>query len=461
MRSRRFGSRATFCPSSTSRWCSGACSSPPGELSGARYAALGVTDQSRRRARAVHHARHRRGRSGTDRRSAEGARGARRADRASGAAAAGRRGRPSALLRLSARPSADEDVPGGPGADRRRPVREPVPDREGRRRGVHRGGRADDHAARRVRGRGDRPRAPLLRPGRSAHRAQADRRRARRDHADRAGARRGDRSRSDPGARGQARTSAGGRPRAGDRARAGGRDGRSPPAPGELPAGLVGRACRCSGQPGQRARSGSRSTLRLEDQPNRARFERARPRSARRPSRRRIGGPIGLPRTRLRRADRGRPARRRAGVQRRGPAAAGGVRGQRGDGGRDRGDGRRRAPPAAASRRPSRNALTGPASYTTRRCRTSAALRLGLAAQLQGSGPEAAIETVREAVAELEREIRTLRALVTDLRPAALDDLGAQAAIEDLAERARGRGLEVDLAIDLAYEQGRTAGPAC
>jgi len=84
-----------------------------------------------------------------------------------------------------------------------------------------------------------------------------------------------------------------------------------------------------------------------------------------------------------------------------------------------------------------------------------AALRLGLAAQLHESRPEAVIETVRDAVAQLEQEIRTLRALVTDLRPAALDDLGPQAAIEDLAERARTRGLEVDLVIDLAYEQGR------
>jgi signal transduction histidine kinase len=84
-----------------------------------------------------------------------------------------------------------------------------------------------------------------------------------------------------------------------------------------------------------------------------------------------------------------------------------------------------------------------------------AALRLGLAAHLHDSSLEAVIEAVREAVAELEGEIRTLRALVTDLRPAALDDLGAQAAIEDLAERALSRGLEVDLVIDLAYEQGR------
>jgi signal transduction histidine kinase len=84
-----------------------------------------------------------------------------------------------------------------------------------------------------------------------------------------------------------------------------------------------------------------------------------------------------------------------------------------------------------------------------------AALRLGLAAQLRDSKPDGVIETVRDAVAQLEQEIQTLRALVTDLRPAALDDLGAQAAIEDLAERARSRGLDVDLVIDLAYEQGR------
>ena len=85
-----------------------------------------------------------------------------------------------------------------------------------------------------------------------------------------------------------------------------------------------------------------------------------------------------------------------------------------------------------------------------------AALRLGLAAQLQqlrpGRGWSRRCATPSP---NSSRRFATLRALVTDLRPAALDDLGAQAAIEDLAERARGRGLEVDLTIDLAYEQGR------
>ena len=84
-----------------------------------------------------------------------------------------------------------------------------------------------------------------------------------------------------------------------------------------------------------------------------------------------------------------------------------------------------------------------------------AALRLGLAAQLRRPSPEGMIEALTGAIAKLDGEIATLRALVTDLRPAALDDLGTQAAIEDLADRGRSRGLDVDLAIDLAYEQGR------
>jgi len=83
------------------------------------------------------------------------------------------------------------------------------------------------------------------------------------------------------------------------------------------------------------------------------------------------------------------------------------------------------------------------------------ALRIGLATQLRRPNTDTLIETVREAVAELEGEIASLRSLVTDLRPAALDDLGVQAAIEDLAGRARRHGLEVELTIDLAYEQAR------
>jgi signal transduction histidine kinase len=64
---------------------------------------------------------------------------------------------------------------------------------------------------------------------------------------------------------------------------------------------------------------------------------------------------------------------------------------------------------------------------------------------------------VRQAVDQLEDAIANLRALITDLRPAALDELGVQAAVEGLAERSIRHGLEVDVSVELAYEQGRAA----
>jgi two-component system, NarL family, sensor histidine kinase DevS len=85
-----------------------------------------------------------------------------------------------------------------------------------------------------------------------------------------------------------------------------------------------------------------------------------------------------------------------------------------------------------------------------------AALRIGLALQLRHGGPEGTLtEAVKDAVTGLDGEIASLRALITDLRPSALDDAGTEAALEDLAERARNRGLEVTLTVGLAYEEGR------
>ncbi|HYB25070.1 MAG TPA: GAF domain-containing sensor histidine kinase [Solirubrobacteraceae bacterium] len=84
-----------------------------------------------------------------------------------------------------------------------------------------------------------------------------------------------------------------------------------------------------------------------------------------------------------------------------------------------------------------------------------ASVRLGLAAQVKRPELETAVAAIRDAMAQLELEIDKLRSLITELRPAALDDVGAEQAIRDLVDRVRGRGLEVDLTIDLAYEQGR------
>ncbi len=83
------------------------------------------------------------------------------------------------------------------------------------------------------------------------------------------------------------------------------------------------------------------------------------------------------------------------------------------------------------------------------------ALRIGLSSAARSERPDALPQAVGQAVDQLEEAIANLRALITDLRPAALDELGVQAALEGLAERTMRHGLEVDVSIDLAYEQGR------
>jgi signal transduction histidine kinase len=61
------------------------------------------------------------------------------------------------------------------------------------------------------------------------------------------------------------------------------------------------------------------------------------------------------------------------------------------------------------------------------------------------------------AVEQIDTEITGLRRMITDLRPATLDTFGVQAALEGLAERvAATTGLEIDLQVELAFESGRS-----
>ncbi len=85
------------------------------------------------------------------------------------------------------------------------------------------------------------------------------------------------------------------------------------------------------------------------------------------------------------------------------------------------------------------------------------ALRLSLAAARKATEPEAWRATLDDAIAELDIEIANVRGIIADVRPAALDELGAGAAVEALAERFRSRGIDVDLKIDLDYEADRAA----
>jgi signal transduction histidine kinase len=83
------------------------------------------------------------------------------------------------------------------------------------------------------------------------------------------------------------------------------------------------------------------------------------------------------------------------------------------------------------------------------------ALRVGLSTAKRSGRPEVLEQAVTSAIDHLEEGITNLRALITDLRPASLDELGAAAAIQALCERAERQGTEVDVSIELAYEQGR------
>jgi signal transduction histidine kinase len=64
-------------------------------------------------------------------------------------------------------------------------------------------------------------------------------------------------------------------------------------------------------------------------------------------------------------------------------------------------------------------------------------LRLLLSSALRSGDPERAQQAMRESVEHIEREIANLRAIITELRPAALDELGLGPAIEALLDRHR------------------------
>ncbi len=65
------------------------------------------------------------------------------------------------------------------------------------------------------------------------------------------------------------------------------------------------------------------------------------------------------------------------------------------------------------------------------------ALRFQLSAALRTADPERLESAVRQSISQIEDEIRNLRAIISELRPAALDELGLKAAIETLLDHHR------------------------
>ncbi len=75
--------------------------------------------------------------------------------------------------------------------------------------------------------------------------------------------------------------------------------------------------------------------------------------------------------------------------------------------------------------------------------------------EIAAADPEEARRLSRRAAGEAETEMARLRSLITELRPLDLDRRGAGSALSELVDKWVGRGLEVELSVDLAYESGR------
>lgn len=86
------------------------------------------------------------------------------------------------------------------------------------------------------------------------------------------------------------------------------------------------------------------------------------------------------------------------------------------------------------------------------------ALKVMQESALQVGDERAAKRLIAQATDQVERVIGALQGLITELRPASLDQLGMGAALEALVGRVQSRaGLEIELDVDLDYESGRSA----
>jgi signal transduction histidine kinase len=84
------------------------------------------------------------------------------------------------------------------------------------------------------------------------------------------------------------------------------------------------------------------------------------------------------------------------------------------------------------------------------------ALQVLLTTGLGNPTPGATERAARQAVEQVAEEIQKLKSLITELRPAALDEIGLQPALESLTERTRTLyGLELAEETNLDYEAGR------
>jgi signal transduction histidine kinase len=85
-----------------------------------------------------------------------------------------------------------------------------------------------------------------------------------------------------------------------------------------------------------------------------------------------------------------------------------------------------------------------------------AMLRMTLSAARRKGDAASLTAAVTDALEHIDVEITSLRGLIAELRPTALDDLGLEAALEAFIERAGRHGATIQLEGDLNYEAGRS-----
>jgi signal transduction histidine kinase len=84
-------------------------------------------------------------------------------------------------------------------------------------------------------------------------------------------------------------------------------------------------------------------------------------------------------------------------------------------------------------------------------------LRVLLASTVGRGDAQSRDEAMRQAIEDIELEIGNLRGIISDLRPSLLDDLGLVPAVEALLDRRRDAGLAVSSEISLSVDSDRTA----
>jgi signal transduction histidine kinase len=80
-------------------------------------------------------------------------------------------------------------------------------------------------------------------------------------------------------------------------------------------------------------------------------------------------------------------------------------------------------------------------------------LRLMLATGRRSGDPTVLADAVDRALEQLGSDIGNLRGLITELRPAALDELGLEPALLALIDRVRSGGLDIDADVELAHDR--------